>query len=182
MVPTLGGRSSKVKVSASPMNSGPALSNVSEIGLISGAPGTMGAGFATPVRFPLPSPYNSIILPPVVGASPTKRFPCASRASAAGALSTYGAVKATVLAPSPGKKGARATILLLAVAAMKIVPLLEIARAWGPEYPMPAVCCASKTIDGACAQDLEAQKARARIVKQSNFHFGTKYLARVTDM
>jgi hypothetical protein len=89
------------------MNSVPALSNVSEIGLTSGAPGTMGVGFAMPVRFPLPSPYNSIILPPVAGASPTKRFPCASRASDDGALSTYGAVKTTVLEPSPGKEGGK---------------------------------------------------------------------------
>jgi hypothetical protein len=65
---------------------------------------------------------------------------------------------------------------------MKIVPLLEIARDWGLEYVLPTVCCASKTIDGACAQELEALKARARTVKQSNFHFGTRYFARVTDM
>jgi hypothetical protein len=85
------------------------------------------------------------------------------------------------LEPSPGKKVARATIRLLAVSAMKTVPLLEITRDWGLEYPSPTVCCASKTIDGACAQELDVQ-VRARTVKQSNFHFGTKYFARVTDM
>jgi hypothetical protein len=54
--------------------------------------------------------------------------------------------------------------------------------ACGLLYPNPRVCCASITIEGACAQALDAQKANAKTGKQSNFRFETGNFDGITDM
>jgi hypothetical protein len=48
-------------------------------------------------------------------------------------------------------------------------------------YPVPIVCWASTTMDGACAQPVEAQMASVRTGKQNNFRFEMKSFAGTLD-
>jgi hypothetical protein len=123
----------------------------------------------------VPSPINSTILPPIPeGESPTKRSPLTSRATGIGIDKVIVPVDTGALTPV---LGLRARIRLLFVSAMKTVPFLETAMFCGCLYPDPIVCWASTTMDGACAHPAEAQMARLRTGKKSDFRFEVKSFA-----
>src|ERR1700722_11732061 len=162
------------KSGQSPMNMVPVLSIASPAGKTRGAPEN--TTFAAPVRLPLPSPINSTIRPPpLAGRSPTNRFPVESRARTCGLFSVMPGVKAGVLVAIWGGKGSSTWTTLLPESATKTVPFLETTMAWGLLYLFPRVCCASMTMDGTCAQLLEAPMARVRTERHKSLEFELKY-------